>query len=44
MLQPFTGKVDADLAVLRVESEQILHLKVGCLKFSPIQGSVIYPA
>ena len=35
--------VDADLGVLWIESEQILHLKVGCPNFSPGRGSVIYP-
>ena len=34
--------VDADLGVLWIESEQILHLKVGCLNFGPVQGSAIY--
>ena len=35
--------VDADLGVRWVESEQILHLKVGCLSFGPVRGSAIYP-
>ena len=34
--------VDADLGVLWIESEQILHLKVGCPNFGPVQGSAIY--
>ena len=33
--------VDADLGVLWIESEQILHLKV-CPNFGPVQGSAIY--
>ena len=28
--------VDADLRVLWIESEQIMHLKVGCLNFGPV--------
>ena len=28
---------------LWVESEKILHLKVGCLNFGPVRGSAIYP-
>ena len=35
--------VDADLGVLWVESQQILHLKVGCPNFGPARGSAIYP-
>ena len=47
MLEPFTGThewIDADLGVLWVESEQILHFKVGCLNFGPVRGSAIYPS
>ena len=35
--------VDADLGVLWIESEQILHLEVGCPNFGPLRGSAIYP-
>ena len=35
--------VAADLGILWAEFEQILHLKVGCLNFGPVQGSAIYP-
>ena len=35
--------VDADLGVLWIESDQILHWKVGCPNFSPVRGSTIYP-
>ena len=35
--------VDADLGILWVESEQILHLKVGSPNFGPVRGSAIYP-
>ena len=35
--------VDADLRVLWVNSEQILHLKAGCPNFGPVRGSAIYP-
>ena len=35
--------VDADLGVLWIESEQILHLKVGCRNFGPVRDSAIYP-
>ena len=35
--------VDADLGVLWIESEQILHLKVGCPNIVPVRGSAIYP-
>ena len=35
--------VDADLGVLCVESEQILHLKAGCPDFGPVWGSASYP-
>ena len=34
---------DADLGILCVQSEQILHLKVGCPNFGPVWGSAIYP-
>ena len=36
-------RVDADLGVLWIESEQILCLKVGCPNFGPVRGSDIYP-
>ena len=35
--------VNADLRVLCIESEQIMHLKVGCPNFGPVRGSAIYP-
>ena len=35
--------VDAGLGVLWVESEQLLHLKIGCPIFNPVRGLVIYP-
>ena len=34
--------VDANLGVLWVESEQILHLIVGCPNFDPVRGLAIY--
>ena len=35
--------VNADLRVLCIESEQIMHLKVGCPNFGPVRGSAILP-
>ena len=34
--------VDADLGFLWVESEQKLHLKVGCSNFSPVRDLDVY--
>ena len=34
---------DADLSIPWVESEQILHLKLGCPNFVPVQGLAIHP-
>ena len=46
VLEPFTGVpcewVDADLGVLWEESEQILHLKIGCPNFGPVRGSATH--
>ena len=49
MTKPFTGVgvscewVDCDLEVLWVELKQILHLKVGCSDFDPVQDRSILP-
>ena len=32
------------LGVLWIESEQILHLNIGCLNFGPVRDSAIYPS
>ena len=38
--QGFCEWVDCDLEVLWVELKQILHLKVSCLDFGPVQDRV----
>ena len=40
---PAVSKWEPLEQTLSVEPEQILHLKVGCSNFGPVQGLAIYP-